>query len=72
MNYETDIIIHQYSSDGDFYYKLKVTDVMNMDYYYEGSALTLDNVMECIQLHLKQHLLRVIIFPVFAKSKIKL
>jgi len=55
MNYETDIIIHQYSSDGDFYYKLKVTDVMNMDYYYEGSALTLDNVMECIQLHLKQH-----------------
>ena len=55
MNYETDIIIHQYSSDGDFYYKLKVTDVMNMDYYYDGSASTLDNVMECIQLHLKQH-----------------
>jgi len=55
MYYETDIIIHQYSSDGDFYYKLKVTDVINMDYYYDGSASTLDDVMECIQLHLKQH-----------------
>jgi hypothetical protein len=55
MHYETDIIIHQYSSDGDFYYKLKVTDVMNMDYYYDGSASTLDDIMECIQLHLKQH-----------------
>jgi len=55
MHYETDIIIHQYSSDGDFYYKLKVTDVMNMDYYYDGSDSTLDDVMECIQLHLKQH-----------------
>jgi len=55
MDYETDIIIHQYSSDGDFYYKLKVTDAINMDYYYDGSASTLDDVMECIQLHLKQH-----------------
>jgi hypothetical protein len=55
MDYETHIDIHQYFPSDRFYYKLKVTDVMNMDYYYEGSALTLDNVMECIQLHLKQH-----------------
>ncbi len=57
MDYETHIDIHQYFPGDRFYYKLKlkVTDVMNMDYYYEGSALTLDNVMECIQLHLKQH-----------------
>jgi len=55
MDYETYIDIKQYSPDGTVYYTLKVTDVMNMDYYYEGSALTLDNVMECIQLHLKQH-----------------
>jgi hypothetical protein len=26
-----------------------------MDYYYEGNALTLDDVMECVKLHLKQH-----------------
>jgi hypothetical protein len=55
MDYETDIIIHQYSSDGDFYYNLKVTDVMNMDCYYTGNAPTLDGVMECVKLHLKQH-----------------
>jgi hypothetical protein len=55
MDYETHIDIHQYFPDDRFYYKLKVTDVMNMDYYYEGSASTLDDVMECIQLHLKQH-----------------
>jgi hypothetical protein len=55
MDYETYIDIHQYSTDDRFYYKLKVTDVMNMDYYYEGSALTLDDVMECVKLHLKQH-----------------
>ena len=55
MDYETYIDIHQYSCDDRFYYKLKVTDVMSMDYYYEGSANTLDDVMECIKLHLKQH-----------------
>lgn len=55
MDYETDISIHQYFSDGDFYYNLKITDGMIMDYYYDGSAPTLDDVMECIQLHLKQH-----------------
>jgi hypothetical protein len=55
MDYETDISIHQYYSDGHFYYNLKVTDVMNMDYLYMGSAPTLDNVMECIKLHLKHH-----------------
>jgi hypothetical protein len=55
MDYETDIAIHQYSSDGDFYYNLKVTDVMNMDYQYMGNAPTLEGVMECIKLHLKNH-----------------
>ena len=55
MDSEIVIAIHQYFSDGDFYYKLKVTDVMNMDYYYDGSANTLDDVMDCIKLHLKQH-----------------
>jgi phosphodiesterase/alkaline phosphatase D-like protein len=55
MDYETHIDIHQYFPDDRFYYKLKVTDVMNMDYYYEGSAKTLDDVMDCIKLHLKQH-----------------
>ena len=55
MDYETYIDIHQYSTDDRFYYKLKVTDVMNMDYYYEGSANTLDDFMDCIKLHLKQH-----------------
>ena len=55
MHYETDIIIHQYSSDGDFYYKLKVTDVMNMNYYYDGSAPTLDDAMSSIKSFLKRH-----------------
>ena len=55
MDYETYIDIKQYSPNSTVYFTLRVTDVMNMDYYYEGSALTLDNVMECIQLHLKQH-----------------
>ena len=55
MDYETRIEIKQYYPHGDVYYTLKVTDVINMDYYYDGSAPTLDDVMECIQLHLKQH-----------------
>lgn len=55
MDYETYIDIHQYCPDDRFYYKLRVIDVMNMDYYYEGNALTLDAVMDCIKLHLKQH-----------------
>jgi hypothetical protein len=55
MDYETDISIHQYSSDGNFYYNLKVTDVMNMDYYYYGNVPTLDDVMDCIKLHLEGH-----------------
>ena len=55
MDYETRIEIKQYYPHGDVYYTLKVTDVINMDYYYDGSASTLDDVMECIQLHLKQH-----------------
>jgi hypothetical protein len=55
MDYETYLNIHQYSPDDRVYYTLKVTDVMNMDYYYEGNALTLDDVMECVKLHLKQH-----------------
>jgi hypothetical protein len=55
MDYETCIEIKQYYPDGDVYYTLKVTDVINMDYYYDGSAPTLDDVMDCIKLHLKQH-----------------
>ena len=55
MDYETYIDIKQYSTDCYFSYTLKVIDVMNMDYYYGGSAKTLDDVMECIKLHLKQH-----------------
>ena len=55
MNYETDISIQQYSSDGNFYYRLKVTDVMNNDYYYYGNAPTLDEVMKCIKLYFKQY-----------------
>ena len=55
MDYETYLNIHQYSCDDRVYYTLKVTDIMNMDYYYEGNALTLDDVMECVKLHLKQH-----------------
>jgi hypothetical protein len=55
MDYETDIAIHQYSSDGNFYYNLKVTDVMNMDYLYMGNAPTLEGVMDCIKLHLEGH-----------------
>jgi len=55
MDYETYLNIHQYSPDDRVYYTLKVTDVMNMDYYYSGTAKTLDDVMDCIKLHLKQH-----------------
>lgn len=55
MDYETEIAIRQYSSDSDFYYNLKVTDVMDMDYHYMGDAPTLDDVMECIKLHLRHH-----------------
>lgn len=55
MDYEIDINIRQYSSDGDFYFTLKVTDVINMDYYYDGSAPTLEDVMNCIKIFLKNH-----------------
>jgi hypothetical protein len=55
MDYETYIDIKQYSTDCYFSYTLKVIDVMNMDYYYSGTAKTLDDVMDCIKLHLKQH-----------------
>jgi len=55
MDYETYIEIRQYSADGTFHFTLKVTDVMNMDYYYDGSAPTLDDVMNCIEIFLKNH-----------------
>jgi hypothetical protein len=55
MDYETYIDIKQYSSNSDFYFTLKVTDVMNMDYYYDGSAPNLECVMDLIQLYLKNH-----------------
>ena len=55
MDYETDINIRQYFADGTFHFTLKVTDVMNQDYYYDGSAPTLDDVMDCIKIFLKNH-----------------
>ncbi len=55
MDYETYIDIKQYSPDREVYYTLRVIDAMSMDYYYDGSGLTLDDVMNCIKLHLKQH-----------------
>jgi len=55
MDYETEIIIRQYSSDGTYHFTLKVTDVMNMDYYYDCSASTLEDVMNCIKIFLKNH-----------------
>jgi len=55
MDYEIHINIHQYSSDGTFHFNLEVTDVMNMDYYYDGSAPTLEGVMDCIKIFLKNH-----------------
>ena len=55
MDYETYIDIKQYSTDFYFSYTLKVVNVMNEDYYYSGTAKTLDDVMDCIKLHLKQH-----------------
>jgi hypothetical protein len=53
MDYETYLDIKQYYPGGRVSYKLRVTDVMNMDYYFEGSASTLDGVMNCIKLHLE-------------------
>ena len=55
MDYETDINIRQYFADGTYYFTLKVTDVINNDYYYEGSAPTLEDVMGCIKIFLKNH-----------------
>lgn len=55
MDYETDINIRQYSADGTYHFTLKVTDVMNMDYYYDGSAPTLEDVMDCVKIFLKNH-----------------
>ena len=55
MDYETYISINQYHPGGTVYYSLKVTDIMNQDFYYEGQAKTLDEVMDCIKLHLKNH-----------------
>lgn len=55
MDYETDISIRQYSADGTYHFTLKVSGVMNMDYYYDGSAPTLEDVMSCIKIFLKNH-----------------
>jgi hypothetical protein len=55
MDYETRIEIKQYYPHGDVYYTLKVTDVINMDYYYDGSAPTLDDAMSSIKSFLKRH-----------------
>ena len=55
MDYETYIDIKQYYPDGDVYYTLKVTNVINEDYYYDGSAPTLDDAMSEIKQFLKRH-----------------
>ena len=55
MDYETDSNIRQYFADGTYYFTLKVTDVINQDFYYEGSAPTLEDVMNCIKIFLKNH-----------------
>jgi hypothetical protein len=55
MDYETNLNIRQYSADGTCHFTLKVTDVMNMDYYYDGSAPTLEDVMDCVKIFLKNH-----------------
>lgn len=55
MDFETYLNITQYSTECGFSYNLRVTDVMSMDYYYDGSAPTLDDVMACVKLHLKNH-----------------
>jgi hypothetical protein len=39
MDYETYIDIKQYSPNSTVYFTLRVTDVLNMDYYYDGSAV---------------------------------
>jgi hypothetical protein len=49
MSMERDIM------SGTFHFTLKVTDVMNQDYYYASSAPTLDGVMNCIKIFLKNH-----------------
>jgi hypothetical protein len=54
-DYETYINIQQYSSDGDYFYNLKVTTEIT-DYQYKGTASTLDDVMLCIKHHLKEHI----------------
>ena len=55
MDYETYIDIKQYSPNSTVYFTLRVTDVMNMDYYYDGSAPTLDDVLNIIKIYLKNH-----------------
>jgi hypothetical protein len=55
MDYETYIDIKQYSANGTYYFTLKVTDVINNDYYYDGSAPTLEGVMNCIKIFMNNH-----------------
>jgi hypothetical protein len=56
MDYETNIEIKQYHPQGMFYYTLEILHLENGDFTYEGECLTLDDVMECIKTHQKQHL----------------
>ena len=55
MDYETYIDIKQYSANGTYHFTLKVTDVINNDYYYDGSAPTLEGVVNCIKIFMKNH-----------------
>jgi hypothetical protein len=53
MDYETHIDIKQYHPQGMFYYTLEILHLENGDFTYEGECLTLNDVMDCIKLHLK-------------------
>ena len=55
MGYETNINIQQYYVGGFYHFQLKVTDTFNNDFYYDGSAPTLEVAINTIQTFLKNH-----------------
>ena len=55
MDYETYLIVKQYHPNREVYYTLRVTDSENIEYFYDGQCSTLDDVMNSIKPHLKQH-----------------
>jgi hypothetical protein len=52
---ETYINLEQYRPGGMVYYDVKVTNVINGDFYYSGDCLNLEGAMECIKSHLEYH-----------------